>query len=135
MSEDMRKALEGCESWLTAALECKEWSWDADQHEAATESRDAARAALTSSQDGWRAIESCETWRYDHMSPMLAHWKRRGVRETYWDVDDEFDSRPVWWSSPREGWRSPGDQCIPINQDDVTLWRPLPPPPVKEMGL
>ena len=42
----LREALEACELWVTAALECKSWSWDFDQHAAATESRDAARAAL-----------------------------------------------------------------------------------------
>ena len=34
------------DSWITAALECKEWRWDADQHEAATHTRDEIRAAL-----------------------------------------------------------------------------------------
>ena len=34
------------DSWITAALECKDWHWDADQHEAATHTRDELRAAL-----------------------------------------------------------------------------------------
>ena len=42
----LREASEGCDLWLTAALECKSWAWDAQQREAATESRDAIRAAL-----------------------------------------------------------------------------------------
>ena len=33
------------DSWITAALECKDWYWDADQHEAATHTRDELRAA------------------------------------------------------------------------------------------
>lgn len=42
----LAKALENTVAWLTAALECKTWSWDADQHEAATATRDDARATL-----------------------------------------------------------------------------------------
>lgn len=33
--------------WLTSALECKDWSWDADQREAATMDRDAALSLLS----------------------------------------------------------------------------------------
>ena len=33
------------DSWITAALECKDWNWDPDQHEAATHTRDEIRAA------------------------------------------------------------------------------------------
>jgi hypothetical protein len=34
------------DSWITAALECKDWHWDEDQHKAATHTRDELRAAL-----------------------------------------------------------------------------------------
>lgn len=34
------------EAWLTACLECKEWHWDGDQCEAATEAATRARALL-----------------------------------------------------------------------------------------
>lgn len=33
--------------WLTSALDCKDWSWDADQREAATMDRDAALSLLS----------------------------------------------------------------------------------------
>ena len=39
------------DSWITAALECKDWHWDADQHEAATHTRDELRAALEGKKD------------------------------------------------------------------------------------
>lgn len=39
-------ALTNTEAWLTAALECKLWSWDADQYESASMSRDQARSLL-----------------------------------------------------------------------------------------
>jgi hypothetical protein len=87
-------------------------------------------AALSLPADGWRTIDTCEAWRFDHMNTMLANWISRGVCETYWDEDEAFDTRPVGWPSPRCGWRSPGDQCIPVNQSDVTHWRPLPTPPI-----
>ena len=44
---ELLEALEIAELWLTAALECKEWHWDADQYEAATESRDTVRTAIS----------------------------------------------------------------------------------------
>jgi hypothetical protein len=44
-----RGHLEMADCWLTAALECKTWHWDADQHEAATETRDALRVSLAAS--------------------------------------------------------------------------------------
>lgn len=39
------------DSWITAAIECKEWRWDADQHEAATLTRDEIRAALAGGEE------------------------------------------------------------------------------------
>ena len=39
------------DSWITAVIECKEWHWDADQHESATHTRDEIRAALTGGKD------------------------------------------------------------------------------------
>ena len=39
------------DSWITAALECKDWLWDADQHEAATHTRNELRAALEGKKD------------------------------------------------------------------------------------
>jgi len=83
---------------------------------------------LESAQE-WQPIETLETWRTDHVRTVLAYWTTRGVCETYWDEDGDYDTRPKGWVSPREGWRSPGDMCIPINQDCVTHWRPLPAPP------
>jgi hypothetical protein len=38
--------LSECNSWVTAAIECKNWTWDWDQKEAAIFARDQARAAL-----------------------------------------------------------------------------------------
>ena len=37
--------------WITAAIECREWHWDADQHEAATHTRNEIRAALEGGKD------------------------------------------------------------------------------------
>ncbi len=42
----LREALSECNSWLNAAIECKNWTWDWDQKEAAIFARDQARAAL-----------------------------------------------------------------------------------------
>lgn len=84
---------------------------------------------MTALSNGWMPIETCEQWRHDFQHTMLAYWASRGVCETYWDVDEDFDALPKWWPSPREGWRAPGDQCIPVNQDSVTHWMPLPPAP------
>jgi hypothetical protein len=77
----------------------------------------------------WQPIDTCSTWKHDHMHTMLAYWTSRGVCETYWDEDDDYDQRPKGWVSPREGWRAPGDQCIPVNQDSVTHWQPMPAKP------
>lgn len=49
--KELAECLHGAELWLTAALECKDWHWDGDQFEAATECRDRARAALSKYQD------------------------------------------------------------------------------------
>jgi len=84
--------------------------------------------------DRWQGIATCDKWRYDFQRPMLAYWTSRGVCETYWHVDEGFDDHPSWWTSPREGWRAPGDQCIPVNQDSVTHWQPMPAPPSIEQG-
>lgn len=78
---------------------------------------------------GWQPIETCDTWRFDHMTPMIAYWPTRGPRETYYDVDEEFHLRPKGWASPEEGWRSPGDQCIPIESHQPTHWREFPAAP------
>jgi hypothetical protein len=43
---ELERLLGLADSWITAALECKEWRWDADQHEAATHTRDELRAEL-----------------------------------------------------------------------------------------
>lgn len=43
---ELERLLGLADSWISAALECKEWRWDADQHEAATHTRDEIRAAL-----------------------------------------------------------------------------------------
>jgi hypothetical protein len=45
------EVLSECNSWLTAAIECKNWTWDWDQKEAAIFARDQARAALGEKDD------------------------------------------------------------------------------------
>lgn len=45
--ERMREALTTTQQWLRAALDCKDWHWDPDQHEAAEMAFQAAEAALT----------------------------------------------------------------------------------------
>jgi hypothetical protein len=79
-------------------------------------------------QSEWRDIGSAPN-NTDHMRPILAYWTGRGVQQTYWDVDEDFADRPPSWRSPECGWRCDGDQCIPVNQDDVTHWMPLPEAP------
>lgn len=79
--------------------------------------------------DGWQDIASAPATT-DHMRPILANWRGRGVQQTYWDVDDDFRDRPKGWRSPESGWRCDGDQCIPVNQEDVTHWMPRPAPPL-----
>lgn len=76
---------------------------------------------------GWQDIASAPP--ADHMNTILIAWKSRGVCESYWDVDDDFADRPMGWRSPECGWRSPGDQCIPVDQENCTHWMPLPAPP------
>lgn len=44
--EALRSALTQAEFWLDGALNCKDWRWDADQHEAASYSLDTIRIAL-----------------------------------------------------------------------------------------
>lgn len=39
------------DSWITAALECEDWHWDADQKEAATHTRDELRATMEGKKD------------------------------------------------------------------------------------
>lgn len=82
-------------------------------------------------EQGWRPIETCDTWRFDHMTPMIAYWPTRGPRETYFDVDEDFHRRPKGWPSPSEGWRSPGDQCIPVASCQPTHWREFPAAPTE----
>lgn len=51
---EARKALEEADFWLEGALNCKEWSWDEHQHDAASGSLQrirAARRALTGGQE------------------------------------------------------------------------------------
>jgi hypothetical protein len=45
-NDRLREVLSECNSWLTAAIECKNWTWDWDQKEAAIFARDQARAVL-----------------------------------------------------------------------------------------
>lgn len=80
---------------------------------------------------GWEPIETAPN-NTDHMRPILAFWKHRGVQQTYWDVDEEYSDRPKGWRSPECGWRCDGDRCIPVNQEDVTHWRPLPARPASQ---
>jgi hypothetical protein len=47
----LREALSECNVWVTAAIECKDWTWDGDQKEAAIFARDQARAALGETHD------------------------------------------------------------------------------------
>lgn len=74
----------------------------------------------------WRPIETAP----DDGTRILMWW--RGCSSPSvgaWEVDDGFDDHPDGWVSPSEGFRSDGDQCIPINQEDCTHWMPLPLPP------
>ncbi len=48
----MRKALDGVNIWLKAALKCANYHWDVDQYEAATECVTAADAALSPDRKG-----------------------------------------------------------------------------------
>lgn len=43
-SGEVTEAMVEAEFWLSGALACKEWHWDADQHEAATDSLERIRA-------------------------------------------------------------------------------------------
>lgn len=47
LEAELLESLIDVELWLTGALECKEWMWDWDQREAATQARDVARATIT----------------------------------------------------------------------------------------
>lgn len=80
---------------------------------------------------GWEPIETVPN-NTDHMRPILVFWKSRGVQQTYWDVDEDFQNRPKGWRSPECGWRCDGDQCIPVNQDDATHWMRFPAPPASQ---
>lgn len=89
-------------------------------------------AARTQSQgEGWEPIETVPN-NTDHMRPILVFWKSRGVQQTYWDVDEDFQNRPKGWRSPECGWRCDGDHCIPVNQDDATHWMRFPAPPASQ---
>lgn len=46
----LRELVEMSEIWLNAALGCKDWVWDVDQHEAATETLRDLRAAIKENQ-------------------------------------------------------------------------------------
>lgn len=73
----------------------------------------------------WRTIDSAPT-----NKRILLWWRTcKEPSVGYFDVDDLFDTRPPNWRSPECGWRSEGDRCIPINQNDCTHWMPLPPVP------
>jgi hypothetical protein len=79
--------------------------------------------------DQWRPIETAP--HTDHMRTVMVYWKCLGhARESYYDVDEEYEDRPKGWVSPAEGWRGVGDQCIPTNQHDATHWQPRPAPPI-----
>lgn len=67
-----------------------------------------------------------------HMNKVLLFWRTRGWDTGWWDVDEAFADRPKSWRSPECGWRCDGDQCIPVDQDAVTHWMPLPAHPVTE---
>lgn len=51
-AERLREAADTCAFWLEGALKCKNWHWDADQHEAATWSLNELRAALHQKEGG-----------------------------------------------------------------------------------
>jgi hypothetical protein len=85
--------------------------------------------------DAYLALRQRERWQPIATAPqsgkkILLCWpKHKIVASGRYDIDEEFDYRPNYWVSPSEGWRNDGDQCIPRNQEDCTLWQPLPPLP------
>lgn len=87
--------------------------------------------ALPASPSGgqWQPIETAP--HTDHMRQVLLFWPERDVCCGWFDTDEGYVGRPRWWKSPQCGWRSDGDQCIPINQP--THWMPL--PDVPSMGM
>lgn len=74
----------------------------------------------------WQPIETAQRVVRE---PVLLMWSSRGPSSGYWDLDEEFESRPKGWVSPEFGWRGHQDMCIPRDQEHCTHWMPLPAPP------
>lgn len=92
-----------------------------------------AMLAASTPVGGWEDISTAPN-NTDHMRPILLFWKSAGVGLGWYDVDDDYATRPASWRCPETGWICEGDQCIPINQEDCTHWMPLPPPPSVSTG-
>lgn len=75
----------------------------------------------------WQPIETAPPTH--SMKQILLAWRHRAVSCGWWDVDEDYHERPIWWISPEEGWRSDGDMCIPVEDGWPTHWMPLPKPP------
>lgn len=76
---------------------------------------------------GWQDISTAPNT--NHMRQILLAWKHRPVSTGWWDVDEDYSSRPKAWKSPEEGWRADGDACIPVKSGWPTHWMQPPAPP------
>ena len=94
-------------------------------HEDLGNDNDAALSQPPAPAEGWRPIETAPK----DGSRVLLWWCTRGASVGHFEYDDMFSERPSRWVSPEFGWRSDGDQCIPVNQEHCTRWMPLPAAP------
>jgi hypothetical protein len=120
MSEDLRKALieraHQFDWFKTSQTEL--WDWVME-----------ARAALTSSQDGWRPIESAPK---EQKIDLWVVWPA-------WEDDQSGGKRMAdcIWDKAENDWQAGTFRLGQyMARPYATHWMPIsPPPPVKEMGL
>jgi hypothetical protein len=90
----------------------------------------AIRALAVSPQTGWQPIETAPK-----DGKILLAWRTcRTASVGCWSYDEAYESRKWGHKAVKEGWRSEGDQCIPVNQSDCTHWQPVPALPRADGG-
>lgn len=67
--------------------------------------------------DDWRPIATAPT-----TGTILLWWKNAGAVTGSFAIDEDWNRGS---STPREGWKGDGDECIPRNQEDCTHWQLL----------
>lgn len=99
------KAVKEVGTWLRGALDCKEWHWDADQHEAAEDAYKALQAALSnpvaanaSAEARWRSISKDTSWVDGRDVVLLANDMEVQARYCPGEWCDETPSSPREYS-------------------------------------